>query len=296
LSSAENYSPGSLVERQIQLQRASNRSALPHSEAFSSHRRAQTALIVERARAGGSSRLCVLGAGNAYDLDLPELLRAFGEVHLVDLDLEALEAARERVGPSDRERVRLHAPVDLSGMLGRLEAWRRMEVTPEELMAFPNAASRRISESLPGPFDVVASTCLLTQMQRALVETLSDRHRLFEALRQFLNLTHLRTLARLLTPEGRALLVSDLVSDVTYPLGPLDPAGDHLALLPEIVRSGNLIYAANPELLALTAREDPFLARSAALSNAVAAWIWQNGDERRFLVYALELTLRPGAR
>ncbi len=277
------------------MHRASNRSALPYSESFSSHRRAQTALLVERARADGTSRLCVLGAGNAYDLDLPALARAFGEIHLVDLDRDALEAARDRLDPADRERLRLHAPVDLSFMLARLEAWKRMEVTPEELMAFPNAASRGIAEALPGPFDVVASTCLLTQMQRALVETLSDRHRLFEALRQFLNLAHLRTLARLLAPEGRALLVSDLVSDATYPLGSLDPSGDYLGLLPEVIRSGNVIYAANPELLALTVREDPFLARGAVLSKAVAAWIWMNGDERRFLVYALELTLRSGA-
>jgi hypothetical protein len=295
LSSAEKYPKGPLVERQIELQRASNRSALPHAAAFASHRRTLTRLLVERAKAGATGRLCVLGAGNAYDLDFPALTRVFSEIHLVDLDRDALDATKARQEPEVRERLRLHAPLDLSGMLGRLDAWGRMEVTPDELMAFPNAASRSVAEALPGPFDVVASTCLLTQMQRALVETLSDRHRLFEALRQFLNLAHLRTLARLIAPDGRALLVSDLVSDVTYPLASLDPDGDHLGLLPDIVRSGNLIYAANPELLALTAREDPFLAKSAVLSKPLAGWIWLNGEERRFLVYALELTLRPRA-
>ncbi len=216
----------------------------------------------------------------------------YGEIHLVDLDRDALHAASERQEPGVRERLRLHAPVDLSGMLGRLEAWKRFEVTPDELMAFPDAVARGVAGTLPGPFDVVASTCLLTQMQLAVVETLTDRHRLFEAARQFLNLAHLRTLVRLAAPAGRALLVSDLVSDQTYPLAELEPEGDKLGLLPELSRTGNLIYAVNPELLALTARDDPFLARYATLSPPLAAWLWLNGNERRFLVYALELTRR----
>jgi hypothetical protein len=234
----------------------------------------------------------VLGAGNGHDLDFPALARAYGEIHLVDLDRDALVSASERQESQVRERLRLHAPVDLSGMLARLDAWKRMEVTPHELMAFPDSVSQGVAAALPGPFEVVASTCLLSQMQLAVVETLSDRHRLFEAVRQFLNLAHLRTLIRLISPGGRALLVSDLVSNQTYPLAELDPDGEHLGLLPELIRTGNLIYAVNPELMALTAREDPFLARSATLSPPIAAWLWLNGDERRFLVYALELTRR----
>jgi hypothetical protein len=292
LSSPENYSKGSLVERQIELQRASNQSASSHAEAFASHRRALTRLLVERAPASGEGRLCILGAGNGHDLDFPALARAYGELHLVDLDREALDAASARLPPEIRERLRLHAPVDLSGLLGRLEAWKRFEVTPDELMAFPDVVSRGVAATLQGPFDVVASTCLLTQMQLAVVETLSDSHRLFEAVRQFLNLAHLRTLIRLTAPAGHALLVSDLVSDQTYPLSELDPEGDHLDLLPELLRTGNLIYAVNPELIALTAREDPFLARFATLSPPLGAWLWMNGNERRFLVYALELTRR----
>jgi hypothetical protein len=249
-------------------------------------------LLVERAPASGAGRLCVLGAGNGYELDFTELARVYGEIHLVDLDREALVAASERQVPEVRERLRLHAPIDLSGMLERLEAWKRFEVTPDELLSFPDQVSRRIAGALPAPFDVVTSTCLLTQMQLAVVETLTDRHRLFEAVRQFLNLAHLRTLTRLTAPTGRALLVSDLVSDLTYPLGTLDPDADHLGVLPELLRTGNLIYAVNPELIAWTAREDPFLARSSALSPPIAAWIWSNGGERRFLVYAMELTRR----
>lgn len=293
MPSAEKDSEKTLLESQIEQHRRSNQSALPYSDAFASHRRALTRLIVERAPSGKVGRLCVLGAGNAYDLDFSELGPAFAEIHLVDLDREALEATRERQSVEVRDKLRLHAPLDLSGMLGRLEAWRQMQVTPQELMAFPNAVSRGIAEALPCPFDVVASTCLLTQLQRALVETLTDRHRLFEALRQFLNLAHLRTLVRLTAPEGRALLVTDVVSNDTYPLDALDLEGDKRELLVEVVRSGNLIYAAHPELLRLTAREDPFLARSATVSEPIAAWLWQNGPARRFLVYALELGLRP---
>ena len=48
---------------------------------FADHRRRVSGLL-----ATGPGRLCVLGAGNANDLDLATLLEVHREVHLVDLD------------------------------------------------------------------------------------------------------------------------------------------------------------------------------------------------------------------
>src|ERR1700733_9307107 len=73
------------ADRQIQLNRATEKSA----DRFAPHRRRGTALAL-RAEGGPAA---VLGAGNGNDVDLPALASRFEQVHLVDLDGEALRRA-----------------------------------------------------------------------------------------------------------------------------------------------------------------------------------------------------------
>ena len=77
---------GAAVAEQI----ASNQSALGHEASFAEHRARLTREIAERAPASGRGRLCLLGAGNANDVDLELLAKRFAEVHLVDLDRDAV--------------------------------------------------------------------------------------------------------------------------------------------------------------------------------------------------------------
>jgi len=277
---------------QIHEQKASNRSAVPHYDAFAGHRARLTALTL--AGASAAQRLCVLGAGNCYDLDLERLTASFKEIHLVDIDQAAVRRARDRLHGAAKAKVFVHAPLDLSGLVDRLDRWRSFQVQPQELIEHPARVSAHIAEQLPGPFDVVLSACVLSQMHLAVLSVLSPEHRLFEATRQLVNLSHLRTLARLATPTGRALLATDVASDEIHPLGELDEAADHLPLLAELARTGSLVFAVQPELLAWTVGEDPMLQRSVEMSAPLAAWIWRNGPNRIFLVYAAEL--RPLAR
>jgi hypothetical protein len=268
-------------------QRLSNESALPHFDTFAGHRGRLTAAVSARHRPGSPARLCVLGAGNAYDLDLPLLAGLFREIHLVDIDEDALGRAYARQDAATQARLFLHAPIDLSGLFDRIEAWRDFRVTPDELAAYPEDASNRIVKSLPGPFDVVVSACILTQMQLSMLSALSASHRLFEASRQLLNVMHLRTLAKLLVPKGKAILASDLSSNLLFPLSP--GATDLKAVLVDVLSAGKFFYAAHPDLLAWTSQEDPVLRRLARVSPPLDAWLWQNGTDRTFLVYALEL-------
>jgi hypothetical protein len=161
-------------------------------------------------------------------------------------------------------------------------------VQPPELFEHPGRTAQAIAQKLPGPFDVVLSACVLSQMQLAALNVLSSGHRFFEPVRQLINLAHLRTLASLVAPDGRAVLVNDVASNQDYPLGSLAPGGD-LRPLP-----GELICAVRPDLLAWTAREDPMLSRSTTLSEPTAAWLWHNGPDRIFLVYSMELRPAPG--
>jgi hypothetical protein len=288
---------GASARNQIDEQLASNRSALGYHNDFAGHRERLTSLVEKGVASEAGLRLCVLGAGNCHDLDLCRLGAVYRELHLVDLDKSALERARSRQSAELQERIFCHAPLDLSGVLAHIERWAKMQVTIQELVSAPKVATAKIAEALPGPFDVVVSACVLTQMQLSVLNVLTDRHPLFEAVRMTVNLIHLRTLARLLASNGRALLVSDLTSNTTYPLDKVDSKSDLKPLMRELLAAGNVIYAAHPGLLERMWKDDPVLRQSATLSGPEDAWLWHNGPERVFLVYAMEIArLIPPAR
>ncbi len=118
---------------------------------------------------------------------------------------------------------------------------------------------------------------------------LSDAHPLFEAVREISNLTHVRLLATLAKPGGRALLATDLASNADRPLGELVAGRDPREVLAEIVDSGQAIHVADPQRLLWLAQIDPMLARSTRMSPPLDVWLWQNGPKQVFLVYAVEL-------
>jgi len=279
----------SSMAAEIAAQKLSNRNALPHFDAFAGHREHSTNVASTRIERKRQQRLCVLGAGNCHDLDLARLSQVYAEIHLVDIDDEALEGAWKRQAADVRDRVFRHAPVDLSGLGGKLDRWAEMRVLPEEILRHPAATCEELVARLPGPFDVVLSSCVLTQLQWAVLKVLSPAHRLFAAVREISNLTHLRTLAALCTPGGRAVIVTDFASSDTYPLAQMAASGDVHDLFRELVDTHQGIHVAHPHHLAWVARNDPVLQRSVRMSAPLDAWLWQNGPERLFLVYAVEL-------
>jgi hypothetical protein len=285
-----------------------NESGIAHFESFASHRERLTELACRAAREVGAtratarpanrdsavSRLCVLGAGNCNDLDLERLVDVYREVHLVDVDGEALKRAVERQPETIRQRITRHAPVDLSGMLDKVERWRQFQLTREDLVYHPENTAAEIERRCHGPFDVVLSACVLTQMQLSVLRGFGDTHRLFPAVTETLKLTHLRTLHRLLVPGGRAILATDLTSSQIRPLDPQSSDADMRPLMDEVVRKGEVFYVAHPVLLRSMLENDPVLKPDTELSEPLDAWLWQNGPEHRFLVYALGMSRKAG--
>ena len=269
-------------------QTLANLSALAHFSSFDGHRRHLTAFALSAAPASEGT-LCVLGAGNCFDLDLDALVARYREVHLVDIDAGALDRARARQTPATRERLILHAPVDLSGLLDRIERWSRFQVTPDELMGHAEATARQLREQIAGAFDVVLSACMLSQMQLSVLNILGERHRLFEAVRWTLNLTHFRTLAALTRPSGRSLFATDVSSSLLYPLNAAVSDSDCVALLGELSRTSRVFDFADPNRLGVLLRDDPVLRAAFLPFEVSAAWLWDNGPETTFLVYASEL-------
>ena len=113
--------PG-LFDRALRAEQRGNKEIRDLWQRYQGHRQQVTAAILALAPASGG-RLCLLGAGNANDLDLEQLAGRFEEVHLVDIDAAALARASGRQTPAVRARLRSHAPVDVSGLYQQLATW-----------------------------------------------------------------------------------------------------------------------------------------------------------------------------
>ena len=249
----------SAAERAKQLLARVNALHPDSSGAFAPHRARLMDLVGE---GGAERRLLVLGVGNASDLDLPLLTERFREVHLVDLDGAALERAKARQPEPVQARLVLHPDVDLSGLLERLDDWGDAFPEPRLLGATAVAAARALVARL-GSFDVVLSTCVLSQLglpfRRNWVAPASTWANLSAAL----NAVHLATLAGCTARRG--VLVFD-------------------------VQEHDGVATPDPEQV-LAQLRSPGLAALVASPRLSAPWQWQLGSSLQ-TVYAIEF-VRP---
>lgn len=247
---------------------------------YAAHRRRLMQLVEA---AGSSGKLAVFGAGNASDLELPWLLERFDEVHLIDLDGDALERARKRHGV-DSQRLVLHPGVDLSGLLEHLDDWGEEFPEPSVLGRAAVQAAQLLCQRL-GRFDVSLSTCVLSQLglpfRRAWVASRTSWGQLTSAITS----VHLATLAGVTARGG--VLVCDVATSQRSP-GLDERSGDAAALeafVAEQVASGALALHPDPRSL-LAWFSAPGLARLVAEPQVTAPWLWDLGDVRQ-LVYAV---------
>jgi hypothetical protein len=259
---------------------------------YASHRERLTATIVD-ARPKGGGRLCLLGAGACNDVDLEQLAPAWSEIHLVDIDAAALNQAVARQPLAVRARLRCHAPVDLSGMSPRFLTWKKKPPTFTEVETAATATAAALVAKLPGPFDLVVSTCVLTQMSFHLNDALGAGHLMLGKIRQALIETHLVTLMNLTATGGTSLFVSDLVSSNAYPLADLPAGRDLRAVMADAIDRGAFYFAANPTLIRRLLRRAPALAGRGAEPELLEPWLWTGAFERTYLVYALRWRRLP---
>jgi hypothetical protein len=262
---------------------ASNAESRESWQAFGPHRAKVTGLLRDTAQPG-TSRLCVLGAGNCNDLDLNVLLRHHREVHLVDLDAAALAQGVARQGLASHAAIHQHGAVDVTGVIDRAGQWSPQAAVPDdELARCADEPVRRVSPALAGPFDVTASTCLLSQLVQMIVGTLGEAHPRFLAAVQAVRAGHLRLLADLVAPGGLGVLITDFVSSDSFaPLGTLSEEA-LAAVAPELIRAQNFFHGANPAVLTSLLRTDPAIAPHVAALECVRPWLWDLGPR----VYAV---------
>jgi hypothetical protein len=254
---------------------------------YSSHRARLTEAILSAARSAGG-RLCVLGAGPCNDIDLERLASTFSEIHLVDIAPGAVARAVARQPAEIRSRLFRHAPTDLSGLSSkRLSKWKRFAPMTRDIETATASSLQAIIAQLPGPFDVVASACVLTQMSFDLRTRLGEGHPMFGPIRLSLVAMHVNLLVGLTAPSGVALLVSDATSSNHYPLADLQADRDMRTVLSDVVKRGACYFAANPEVIG------SFLSQLGELE-LLDPWLWTAGLGRTYLVYAFRLS-RGGA-
>lgn len=287
-------------------QRRCNEESRDAWQRYARHRDRVTELLLETvgddsAEDGSprTRRLCVLGAGNCNDIDLKRLAETFDEIHLVDLDEDALADGVRRAEFEDtHDTVHLHAGLDLCGIFSRLASIDPTDEMPTQtgIVELAQAAMDfSIPECLPrsinGGFDTVASVGLLSQLIEGIVSRIPDPAAalpLITAVRT----RHLRLLIQLARPGGHGVIVTEIVSSDSAPEIASTSEEALPMLLRSVVQQGNFFTGLNPAALLTTFHNDPELSRNVGRVQTHAPWKW-DFLYRTYVVTAFMIGRKP---
>ncbi|HEY3664902.1 MAG TPA: hypothetical protein VGL19_02835 [Polyangiaceae bacterium] len=272
-------------ERARSYARALNRRFPDSWAGYAGHRARVTAAIAELPR---GAELCLLGAGNCNDLELEQLAQWFSELHLVDLDGEALERARDRQPAAVRAKLVLHPDVDFSGVIEHLDAWGERFPERTELGPIAVEAAQGIVRGLGRSFPATVSACVLSQLaapfQRAWVTSRAN----WADLLSVVGAVHLATLAGATRAGGRCLLVFDTASSRETPeLSALNGRStEELEAFVASARAAGKLALRNAPSDLLAQLSSPGLKTLVADPAVGRPWLWQLGADTQ-LVYSL---------
>jgi hypothetical protein len=256
-------------------ERERNATTRGHFGIYSYHREQQMALL----HGLHGKRIAILGAGNCNDVDLPTIAKAFGEVHLFDIDAEALSCALAAQPSEVQSACHLHVR-DLTGTASFLDEWRSH---PPEQMAAQIAAWEQLAQLINevGAFDVVISTCMLSQV----AINLRDFFGVVPALNSALCAGiagHVMLAATLTQPGGTLLVVSDCITN-RFPIYEETERRGALEAIFYLAAQGAAFPGTEPSLIA-----DLLLGASVGQAEFKKAWIWALSPEQTYLVYAIQ--------
>jgi len=244
---------------------------------FANHRRHVTEMLVA-ANQSDHGTLCVLGAGNCNDLDLPTLTNAFSHVHLVDLDEHSLQAGIASQDHSKIRQVTTHGGIELTGTYDIVHDWSAEQPpSPADVQACLDSVACHPTPSLSQPFDVVASVCLLTQLIDSMSISLGGNHARFLEVVTAIRCRHLRLLFELSRPGGTVLLITDFVSSVTCPALATTTECDLPGLAAELLETCNFFTGVNPAVLHELFQSDPVIAPQVSQLRVTRPWLWNFG-------------------
>lgn len=267
-----------------------NLASRPNWESGASHRVTLTKYLTGLA-GNRQGRLCLLGAGNCNDLDLQRLLQVYSEVHLVDLDESALEYGVQSQKVSDNPRLFLHVR-EITGAGQALSAYEADSVLPEtDLSELIQHYSEPAELDLPGPFDVVCSTCVLSQLILQAVNAVGDTHPQFEQLMIAIRSQHFQTIVGLIDERGAGLVVSDFVSSESAADLKDVPDFQFTQYLSQLLSSRNFFHGVHPGLLFSQLKGNTSLAALVQDVEMLPPWRWDLGA-RQYAVAAIRFHRR----
>ena len=261
-------------------------------ESFSSHRANTTRLICETTQRFPSPvsdpSLAILGAGNGNDLDLKTLAGTYAKIHLFDFDAAALDhlQSEQLDDPEIARAVVIEPPVDLSGACAELESVTG-ELTEADAIELGNKL-RDVSGVLPErKFDVVASTCLLTQPLNHVVHCVGDAAEFRNHLMIMVRDGHLKLLSQLIRPSGAGVLITDFVSSDTLPeLNEAHTAQAVREISRRAIEARNFFTGTNP--WAVKESLSKMIQESSSLPWIISLpWRWDIGENRSYAVTAI---------
>ena len=262
--------------------RESNRQAAGSWGRVAGHRARVTELLTSLG--GGGGRLCLLGPGRLTDVALAPLLATYRTIDLVDIDPASVDDGLMRQELVGCDAVRRHPALDLTGVLDRLPRLDQGSAAGAGQAGDPLVARLRRDRCWVSgaPFDVTASTGVLTQLLQSVVESALEGEAADEvalALRD----KHLADLVALTRTGGSFVLVTDVVSTTSAPyLLTLSP--DRLEeAMSDLVAARNFFTGTNPyricEILGGLAG-----VRDVTLN---APWLWPVTPDRSHLTCAV---------
>jgi hypothetical protein len=269
-------SPDSIAASQARF----NKSTRNRREEFTEHRR-QVMGLIQSLAVHSTDRICILGAGNGNDLDLGELTQAFAHVHLVDLDPVALQHANESFNVQDGGGSVTIQATDVTGWLDQLEIVRATDASDAsdaDVTATMAAVDSMTVTIDHGPYDIVVSTCLLTQIFDSLVMAFGQQERLneliFAARKQ-----HLKLLINTLSPGGRGMLITDFTDSISLPILTEIPTDQFADAMLQAIIANHFFTGANPLAIAKAMQEQPEFEMTVS-HNVTQPWRWDIGAKQ----------------
>ncbi len=263
-----------------------NRATRGNWDAFAEHRERLAALLEQSVAPASRESLCILGAGNCNDLDMPRLVSQWSRIRLVDLDVEAMQAGIARqfhMRPPDQLEL---SACDVTGALEFCHE-RSHCPTRESLNKLGQAlAVLPAVERLGERFSCVVSTCLLSQLTSIMRYAVGDSSPDLLGLIQMVRLQHLRTLAELTKSGGTMVALIDFVSSDTLPQLTDASASALPSLMEQALRERNFFTGMNPVVIRQLLNRPPLDSYWREPPQAVFPWRWNLGP-RTYVVTAL---------
>ncbi|MBX2819423.1 MAG: hypothetical protein KTR29_07070 [Rhodothermaceae bacterium] len=267
----------------LKVQRKRNLSTSQHWDYYEGHRQ-QVMSLLEEVSAGKKGRLCILGAGNCNDIELPALVERFDEIHLVDWDADSLQEGIKKQGIA-RESVVLHTGIELTGIGHYIERWKKTPPSNRDIDQGISLLSEPLDVGIDTAFDVVLSSSLLTQLIELPIALLGSNHSRTEEVVLKIRAAHFRLMASLMAARGTGVLVTELISSNTCKELFQCPEDRLSELYYQLIEEQRYFQGTNPKTLIPALLEDPFMSSQIAETKLTAPWRWLLGPERSFLAY-----------